>query len=69
MNQPSNPPIFGETEEERRLVAKWCGEAANEWWTRLDDNGRKSIESLPVYQAFVLGWTACRAHDLTIKTP
>jgi hypothetical protein len=67
MNQLSDTHVFGETEEELRLIALWRGEAAKEWWTRLDDAGRASLESLYVHESFLLGWVACRAHDLTKK--
>jgi len=51
------------TKQELNTVARWSGEAAKEWWTRLDDAGRAQISQMEPRQIFTLGWLACRASD------
>ena len=53
----------GYTDEEKLTLARWHGESAKEWWTRLDDAGRAQISKMDAGQIFSLGWVACRASD------
>jgi len=55
------------TEEEMHILARWTGEAAKEWWNRLDDAAREKIAQMPADQIFVLGWLACRTKDAIKK--
>ena len=49
------------TEEQKRTLARWRGEAAKAWWQELTDEGRAAIIALPADQVFILGWQAARS--------
>ncbi len=57
--------MFGESEEELRLIAQWSGEASKEWWTKLDDAQRAEIEKMEPSRLFILGWMCCKAKQIT----
>lgn len=50
--------------EEMYIVARWRGDAAKVWWTKLSDLERKDIESMPPDQVFILGWIMCQSQNI-----
>ena len=46
------------------IVARWRGDAAKVWWTKLSDLERKDIESMPPDQVFILGWIMCQSQNI-----
>lgn len=54
-------PTDSLTEDQKRQLARWRGEAAKAWWQELTDEGRATIMTLPADQLFGLGWQAARS--------